>query len=410
MLLILEQLFSEALSLSPNAVGYYVSQRLAELFPDKAILQTTDSDFGVEAYAQVGLCTLTPRLFPHGETEIYWDVTEKRITEDAKNVWWEVAWQGYSLDVIELRWNDNLCHWLIADIKEVAENFFVAVCEWEQEIRDEVLVFENGWWRKDEDLYKAIKSATFDNLILQGSLKNDIRTDIERFLASREIYETHGIPWKRGIIFIGPPGNGKTHAVKALINALHTPCLYVKSLKGHGGEEYNIQKVFARARETTPCVVVMEDLDSLITPHNRSFFLNEMDGFAQNAGIVVIATTNHPEKLDPALVNRPSRFDRKYHFALPAQAERAAYIRMWSATVKEALRLDDAGIERIAVLADGFSFAYLKELFVSAMMGWIANPTDAMVEVMAAQVALLREQMATAQPDAPPEAMARDDD
>ena len=63
------------------------------------------------------------------------------------------------------------------------------------------------------------------------------------------------------------------------------------------------------------------------SPTNRSFFLNEMDGFAANGGILTLATSNHPERLDPAIVQRPSRFDRTYRFDLPAQRERAAYMR-----------------------------------------------------------------------------------
>ena len=64
--------------------------------------------------------------------------------------------------------------------------------------------------------------------------------------------------------------------------------------------------VFARARRSAPCLVVLEDLDSLIKDENRAFLLNELDGFADNEGVVVIASTNHPEKLDPAILDRPS--------------------------------------------------------------------------------------------------------
>src|SRR5262249_40857597 len=154
------------------------------------------------------------------------------------------------------------------------------------------------------ELYQAIQGATFDNLILRGSLKQEIREDIEQFFDSRAAYESYGIPWKRGILFLGPPGNGKTHTVKALINALRQPCLYVKSVIGDrwNTPHDNIRKVFQKARRTTPCVLVLEDLDSLVSGQNRTFFLNELDGFAANAGIVTLATCNHPEQLDPAIL------------------------------------------------------------------------------------------------------------
>ena len=69
--------------------------------------------------------------------------------------------------------------------------------------------------------------------------------------------------------------------------------------------------MFTKAREMSPCVVILEDLDSLITDRNRSFFLNQLDGLEGNDGLLVIGTTNHFEKLDPGLSARPSRFDRK---------------------------------------------------------------------------------------------------
>ena len=96
--------------------------------------------------------------------------------------------------------------------------------------------------------------------------------------------------------------------------------------------------MFAQARETVPCILVLEDLDSLITEHNRSFFLNELDGFAANTGVVTIASTNYPERLDAAILARPSRFDRKYHFGLPGAAERLAYMELWRAGLDDAMR------------------------------------------------------------------------
>jgi len=69
--------------------------------------------------------------------------------------------------------------------------------------------------------------------------------------------------------------------------------------------------VFSKARQLSPCVVILEDLDSLINDRNRSFFLNQLDGLEGNDGLLIIGTTNHFERLDPALSTRPSRFDRK---------------------------------------------------------------------------------------------------
>ena len=243
---------------------------------------------------------------------------------------------------------------------------------------------------------------------MRGNLKHEIRDDLVQFFNSRALYEEHDVPWKRGILFVGPAGNGKTHTVKALLNSREQPCLYVKSFRAphtQGADEVNIRQVFDRARRTAPCILVLEDLDSLVTPQNRSFFLNELDGFAANIGIVTLATTNHPERLDPAILDRPSRFDRKYPFELPELAERKAYIMLWNDALKPMLRLSEHEVDKISEVTEDFSFAYLKELFLSSKMRWIANPQQgAMANVMTEQVNKLREQMVSASAYTEPEA------
>lgn len=77
------------------------------------------------------------------------------------------------------------------------------------------------------------------------------------------------------------------------------------------GEEGAMQEVFGKARQLAPCIMILEDLDSLINDRNRSFFLNQLDGIEGNDGLLIIGTTNHFDRLDPALSSRPSRFDRK---------------------------------------------------------------------------------------------------
>ena len=72
-----------------------------------------------------------------------------------------------------------------------------------------------------------------------------------------------------------------------------------------------MEDIFNKARQLSPCVLILEDLDSLINNRNRSFFLNQLDGIVGNDGLLVVATTNHFAQLDPGLSSRPSRFDRK---------------------------------------------------------------------------------------------------
>jgi AAA+ superfamily predicted ATPase len=400
-----EQFIREAFCLPPTVIEYHVSQSLKQLFPTKGCIEGDAGYFNVESYAAEGHCILTQKTFIHNQLTTYWlepgpetmypvsqvgktATPEQETIDKAKNVWFEAQWQGAIIDILLLTWGPSR-YWILADTQEIARAFFVAVSKWNGEIRSEVLVF-NGQWYKDENLFQDIKGATFDNLVLRGTLKQEIRDDLMQFFASRTLYEKYRIPWKRGILFIGPPGNGKTHAVKALINSMEQPCLYVKSLHG-------IQQVFDRARRTSPCILVIEDLDSLLHPQNRSAFLNELDGFAANIGIVTLATTNHPERLDPAILDRPSRFDRKYHFELPDTPERFAYLTVWNASLEPTLQLSNEGISKISELTTDFSFAYLKELFLSSMMQWITRPEQTTMEqVMISKVATLREQMASA--------------
>ncbi|MCW5316805.1 AAA family ATPase [Nostoc sp. KVJ3] len=397
----IQQLITKSLSLSNNAISYYVSQELAAIYPKKVLLESNDSSFNLEKYAEANLCKIQYDAHIHNQILTGWNGMENEIYKHTENASFEVSWQGYQFDILLMSWQEGYCKtrysWILAESTEVAEKFFAAVCDWNSEIRDEVLVFEDGYWDKNPDLFQSIKSANFDNLILHSNLKQDIQDDLINFFASRETYTDYSVPWKRGILFIGSPGNGKTHTVKALINQMQQPCLYVKSFKSeYATDSENIRQVFKQARQSAPCILVLEDIDSLLNDDNRSFFLNELDGFASNQGIVTIATTNHPDRLDSAISDRPSRFDRKYHFELPAIPEREAYITLWNDQLKTAMRLSEEAVSQIVALTEGFSFAYLKELFLSSMIGWIGTmETGTLEKIMISQVVILRQQMSS---------------
>ncbi|BDI32930.1 hypothetical protein CCAX7_49810 [Capsulimonas corticalis] len=411
----IDNLIREALSQPKDAINYSISQALTDIFPDRALLETTDGSFNLEQFAHAGHCKLELSHRLHNRLVTSWHGRSYGIGRSLESGCYKVLWNGETIDVLTVSWADGRCltqfHWIVADHQELADRFFRTVCEWEEEIRSEVLVFENGHWQKNAALYRSIQAATFENLILAGELAEELRGDFDSFFKARDLYERYNIPWKRGVLFLGDPGNGKTHTTKALINWLKQPCLYVKSFKSpYGTDHGSIRDVFARARKTTPCLLVLEDLDSLINDKNRSFFLNEMDGFEANTGVVVIATTNHPERLDPAILDRPSRFDRKYTFELPAAEERSAYLSRWNSSSDSEMRLSNDGLFDVVTATDGFSFAYLKELTLSSMMRWIEKPAaGAMDLVMLGQTDMLREQMKTSQ-DAPLEILPPEDD
>jgi len=207
---------------------------------------------------------------------------------------------------------------------------------------------------------------------------------VNRFFDGREAYDRLKVPWKRGIIFHGPPGNGKTISIKATMHMLYqrpeeVPTLYVKSLASFAGPEYSLNQIFSKARETAPCYLVFEDLDSIVSDGVRSFFLNQVDGLAKNDGILMVGSTNHLENLDPGISKRPSRFDRKYFFPNPDFDQRVQYCQYWRRKVlgpdADVTPLRDDEIEfpkylctAAAEITDGFSFAYIQEAFLASLL------------------------------------------
>lgn len=412
----LTYLILEALRLPSSAIPYHVSQQLTEYYPGKFILEGDSMYFDLQKFAEEGYCETamvtrvqnSPGYFStlqettvHNHVTTMWNGKKQELRRYEKNVCFRVTWKEHELMVLLLSWPQGYfdsCryYWILTDEQTVAEDFFSAVCGWNSEVRDEVMVFEGGFWQKNRELYSSIKSATLNNLILSGTLKEDIYEDAKRFFESKPMYSEYNVPWKRGILFIGPPGNGKTHMVKALVNDLGHPCLYIKSFKTRQQTDTdNMRAAFNRVREAAPCIVVIEDLDALIDDENRSFFLNELDGFALNDGVLMIASTNHPERLDMAILERPSRFDRKYHFELPGVTERVDYLTMWNQKLKPDMQLTEEELKEIAAVADKFSFAYLQELLLSASMAWVQQdrPAGGMADIMHDQMGKLRSQM-----------------
>jgi hypothetical protein len=401
---------SEVLDASPRAIDYEVSRRLADLFPDRALVEGSDCDFTFLTYVREGFCTIRRKAGVHGQIQTGWSA-DGGVFDEPKNVWYEVEWRDHRLDVLMLDWNDCGSHfWILAETETVARRFFQAVCEHDPDYHDEVLVFDGGRWDASPGLFRSLRQAASDDLLLPGTLKADLLADVERFFVSRDLYESLGVVWKRGLLLTGPPGNGKTLWIKSAVARIARPCVYVKSFKSERlTEESNIRRIFTRARRVAPCLVVLEDLDALVTGQNRSFLLNELDGFASNTGILTLATTNHPERLDPALADRPSRFDRIYRFPRPDADCRRAFLDRWLAHAPNRLgaTVDDASRAEITVATEGFSFAHLKELLLSALQALAAGPPGVcLAEILTNQAAALGRQMrrtaeaADAEPDA----------
>jgi len=166
--------------------------------------------------------------------------------------------------------------------------------------------------------------------------------------------------------------------------------------------------VTALAPLAAPGVGVLEDLASLVEDENRSYLLNELDGFAVNDGLLTIASTNHPERLDPSLIHRPSRFDRKYRFELPELDLRKRYLEQWAS--RAPAKINEEFMARGAELTTGFTFAYLKEVGLSTLMQWASEgQARPLGEVLISVIEQLKQEiLATpAGPPPPPKAKPR---
>ncbi|KAI9728352.1 MAG: hypothetical protein M1828_003752 [Chrysothrix sp. TS-e1954] len=246
---------------------------------------------------------------------------------------------------------------------------------------DEYIYVFDGYWTRSKELWEQVRSASWDNVILDQKMKDALVKVSTTFFDSRETYEQYGVPWKRGIVFHGPPGNGKTLSVKALMHSLYERedpkprLLYVKS----ASQTYQIGNVFSMARAMSPCILIMEDIETIVTQATRAYAFNEMDGLQNNNGIFMLATTNYLERLDPGLSKRPSRFDRKYLFPLPNRHERILYAEFWRKKLAKAptkIPFPEKLCPAISDITADFSFAYIQEAFIATLLSIARDSTD----------------------------------
>lgn len=353
------------------------------------------------AHRDLGLSNATRLASPVPISHARWGgLGDDTIRARDENAAYRVEWQGHTLHLVKAEWklgySDFSYVWVIAASQAVARSYALDVARKTNDPGESVLVFHGSCWNRSKEHWQAIQAASFDDLVLASSLKDQIRNDFRRFLSARASYEAHGVAWRRGALFLGPPGNGKTHALRALLRELAIPALYVQSVKArYETEEANLRRVFERARQLVPCALVLEDLDALVNAENRSFFLNQLDGFEKNVGLVVVATTNHPERIDAAILDRPSRFDRKYTFALPELAERRAYLLGWQAKLAERTGFREEDALALAELTESFSFAYLKELVMSSLLRKLESEAP-FAEILESEREMLASQRYTA--------------
>jgi hypothetical protein len=197
-------------------------------------------------------------------------------------------------------------------------------------------------------------------MILPQPLLDRIRGEVMGFFteAVAALYRGLGVGHRRGVLLYGPPGNGKTSLIRWIGASL--PEVAAISLKPWESFNTNdLSSVLAQWTSQAPAILVLEDLDWLLEKVNVSTFLNQLDGLgtpAAGGGLLLIATTNHPEKLDPAVNNRPGRFDACIELPCPDAALRQRFL---------SRHLPDLPAElaaKVVAGSDGFSFAHLQEL------------------------------------------------
>ncbi|RXT02856.1 ATP-binding protein [Ammoniphilus sp. CFH 90114] len=230
--------------------------------------------------------------------------------------------------------------------------------------RRNVAVFtdtDDGLERKKVNITHLVQR---EDVLLEEDLKRQIYRSIDEFFHdSGEFFRTYNIPYKRGILLYGKPGNGKTTLVKSIANTITAPVAYWQITEYTNS--YSIKQVFETALKMAPMVLVIEDIDSM--PESvRSVFLNTLDGVTSKEGIFLIGTTNYPEKIDPALINRAGRFDRAYEIKLPNREMRLRYLKK----LGFARFLKEQEMEKLAEALEGSSIAQLNELYITAALEW----------------------------------------
>jgi len=223
----------------------------------------------------------------------------------------------------------------------------------------------------------------FDHVAGVDEAKAELQEVID-FLKNSQKYTRLGAKFPKGILLIGPPGTGKTLLARAVAGEANVPFFslsgseFIELFVGVGASR--VRDLFKQAKENAPCIVFIDELDALgksrgggnsmiggtndEREQTLNQLLNEMDGFEPNIGIILIAATNRPEVLDPAL-QRPGRFDRQVVVDRPDKIGRKAILEVHIPNIKLA---DDVNLEKLAIRTPGFSGADLANLVNEAAL------------------------------------------
>ena len=223
---------------------------------------------------------------------------------------------------------------------------------------------------------KDIERCNWDQLVLDPTVVDLLKTDFECFFQREAWFRKMRLPFRRGYLLHGPPGNGKSTAIRAMMTSRGLTAFTIRFFSEKIGDE-QLENLFERAAKEAPAIVLLEDIDRCFPRAGRSEtkvslqqLLNCLDGVASGEGVITIATANDPTALDPAILRRPGRFDRVVLFSDPtAELRHQYFIQMHPAFGH--LNLDEV-VEESA----GFSFALLREAFIMAAQTDFVNERE----------------------------------
>lgn len=199
---------------------------------------------------------------------------------------------------------------------------------------------------------------TDDLLTLPDAATNEILAEFDTFWAREAEFAKRDFVFKRGFLLWGPPGGGKTSTINLLVDRLVEDREGIVIYIDRPDTAAECLQMLRSVEPKRPLICIMEDFDTLVQRYGESQFLALLDGEAQVGNLVMLATTNYPERLDRRFVDRPSRFDTIKEIGMPSAEARRVYLH-----VKES-SLHGAELDRWVELSDGFSIAHLKELII----------------------------------------------
>ncbi len=226
---------------------------------------------------------------------------------------------------------------------------------------------------------KSAEGIRFDDVAGEDEAKENL-TEIVNYLHDPSNYQEIGASMPKGVLLVGPPGTGKTMLAQAVAGEANVPFFsmsgseFVEMFVGMGASK--VRDLFKQAKEKAPCIVFIDEIDAIGKKRDGQIggndereqtlnqLLTEMDGFEGNTGVIILAATNRPESLDPALT-RPGRFDRRVPVELPDLKGREEILKVHAKKIKVA---EDVDFNKVARMASGASGAELANIVNEAAL------------------------------------------